>query len=385
MMSEWLLEWIWIIFVQGPLLIIRGIDEVFSQLMGFGIGNKFFDVQEGEKTILIVYSTLLLLSIIISVYAIFIKFIKTRADDHQLKQTVLTTIKYTGINVVILVFIPITIVLMSMLLDFITKSILDATINDSGLKSIEIARQLYTIGYIGPSPELIKIPDNLGPNYIDININVSYLKNYNYVVQIICTIVSMIMPLYLCWTFLQKYIEIFVFVSIMPLSVTSNFIDDGARFKVMIKEVFGKFVMILWCFLAFWIYKTLYSVLFMYKGNERNFETRAIIYTISIIAINFCLFLFTKLIGRSFNEKTGIIGTYKSSKQTYIVSKSFFNSELLNRSSNEYKSSLKTIEDYEKENKKSIDSLKSSIEINNKSRTNFNQLKDINLFNEKMN
>lgn len=384
MMSEWLLEWVWIIFVQGPLLIIEGIDKVFSELMGFGIGNSFLGTEDNH-TILIIYGILILVSILFSIYAIFIKFIKSRTNELEMKQSVVSTVKYTLINLVILILIPMVIILLSLLLDFISQSVLQITVDSNGIKGEEIAKKLYLIGYLGSNFDKVPIPEDFGPNNIDVQNNISYLKNYNYAVQIICSLVSMIVPLYLCWTFVQKYVEIFIFTSIMPLTITANFIDDGARFKILLKEVFGKFIIIIWCFIAFWMYKVFYSLLFAFNGGSQNFDTRSIIYTIAIIAINFSILLFTKLIGKSFDEKTGIIGTYKSSKKTYNTSRVLMNKQLVNRDEEEYKNSLKKIEDYQIENKKAIESLKAEVEIANKNNYNFYKTKDVNIFNEKMN
>ncbi len=309
-------------------MIINGIDEIFAKLMGSSVGDSFLGHNGHDKTILVIYGIILMISIAFSIYAIILKIIKSRSNELDLKQSVITTTKYSLLNLVILVVMPIIIILVSMILDFISTNILEITINTSGIKTETIAQKLYWIGYLHDGFSSIAIPNNFGPRPTGTDANISYLRNFNFVVQVGCSMISMIMPLFLCWTFVQKYLEIFVFVSIMPMAVTTNFADDGARFKILLREVFSKFILILWCFIAFWLFKTLYYLMFG-SLEKVSFNSRQTVALISVIAINFCLFSFTKLIGKSLNERTGIIGTYKSSKQTYILSKRNYKKQLI--------------------------------------------------------
>lgn len=387
MMAEWNLEWVWIIFIQGPLLLLRGLQEIFSGLIGNNISDVFIGKNSVGASILIIYGIMVLISIIFTVYSIITRIVKSRSNELDMKQSVINIVKYSLINIAILVLLPLLIIFATFIFNIIFNSIFNSLNMVYSFKDFVISDKLYWIGYLGNGTPSINIGQYGPPNMI-VNGN-SFLKEFNYVVEIISILISLFLPFYISWTFIQKYVEIFIFTTVIPLAITTNFIDDGSRFRMLMKQVFSKFIIILWCIIAYWMYIVIYYILFneLDKGSISTItkNNKGTIFLVASLAINLAIFGIGKIISKSLNQNIGIIGSFKSSKNTYNFTRKMFDKNSDIYKVREMYNSIDEIKEMEKENKKSINSLKSSIEISNKNNSSFNKVRDVDIFKDKEN
>lgn len=358
-------------------MMVDGLCQVFVTITGANIPAIIGGTAENPSAIFIMYGVLVSISVLVSVIAILVRFCKSRSNEIEIKYATISIFKYSLINFVIVLILPLIIILITYVLNLFSSSLLKAIgivgDNGAGIK-YEMAKNLYWVGYMNqiPNPGIgitvqeTLVNGNFGPpNIIFTEQNVS-INNFNYIIQIPSILLALFVPLYFCWTFIQKIVEIFTLAIIMPIAITSNYTDDGARFKILMKSIFKKVMVVIWSIIGFWLFQFLITVMFQTvpKMSGKNLD-RGVVYLISIIALSIAILSTGFLLSRGINEKMGIIGSYRSATNTYSVSKQTLSTTLLDRNSESYKKNIETITDTTLRNKNSIDSLKSMIERNN--------------------
>lgn len=369
-------------------MMIDGLGQVFATITGANIPSIIGGTAENPSAIFIMYGVLVSISVLVSVMAIFVRFCKSRSNEMEIKYATISIFKYSLINFVIVLILPLIIILITYVLNLFSSSLLKAIgiigENGAGIK-YDMSTKLYWVGYMVDIPKDIDalISGNFGPPNIIFKAKNVSINNFNYIIQIPSILLALFVPLYFCWTFIQKIIEIFALAIIMPIAITSNYTDDGARFKILMKSIAKKVMVVIWCIIGFWLFQFLITIMFQTVPNMKGDNlARGVIYLISIIALSVAILSTGLLLSKGINEKIGIIGSYKSATNTYSISKQTLATTLLDKNSELYKQNIETIVDTTLRNKNSINSLKAMIERNNTNENiDLKKVKSVKLFN----
>ena len=83
MYVNWLLQFVWIIFVQGPLIIIKVLQELIKKLLGLNLYDNFFGGGEitGAKSVLLNYAFFATISVVLLMTFFIIKLIMIFGSD----------------------------------------------------------------------------------------------------------------------------------------------------------------------------------------------------------------------------------------------------------------------------------------------------------------
>lgn len=318
MYVNWLLDFIWRIFVQGPLMIINSITDVFEAIFALKsfdlIGtNKKLDFASATKGYLLTGTFIMAFILIIFLVQFILVFI---SESGLIKEKIIKTSKRLFKSFFLILLTPFLIMLFSLILDQVILAFSKVFFDSYKTKyGSSLAKSLYDVGYWGdksnvPNVSITSEASFAPPSY-------EYLRKYNFALQILSVNFTMVLLVYMAWTFLQKIIEIFIIYISFPFAFGANLNHKNIAVPLWTKEILNKAIIALMIPISFFVFNI---IILGAHNNLLNKETTTkvnkIIYTIMIGSCGSAIIFTNIFISKTLLEHSGFLGSYKSIKQT---------------------------------------------------------------------
>ncbi len=369
MYVQWLLEFVWRLFIQGPLLIINFFtsDNVLTNLtsnIGFNI-NSDYGIINSLISVSIVFSFALVLIIFVFLYKLF-KVMITSNHNYTKIQLIEVFKEFAKTILITLVFVLI-FQLVFACFD-VLMNVFNKVYDKANTKSNFITNILYSLitgQNLTKDNQYFLFPDK---NFLTI------MDSMNFLVSIILVMSFAFFLIWMVWSIYQKMLEIMFLYITFPISLAFGQESEKLSWKIWTKEIFNKFMIIflllvcirLYCYGFYMTYQTIIKN--VWKTNDQGKLYISLIY---ILATGSCIMFATKFIANRNKENIGIIGSFSSFKQTrnFITNKQVIN----NNDNNSYQVSIN----------ENINTLKSDIRrLRYEQNENIASLRKIKLFNK---
>ncbi len=331
MYVQWLLEFVWRIFIQGPLLVInfftsdKNIYNIFSNTSFFNGTNSIINISI-VLSILIAISAVFI--VITFIYKLFKILILSNGGEYTKIQIVETMKEFAKVIFFIFLFVLFFGTLF-FLFDVLFMALNDAseqiiTSNGESNNISNIPSILYYL--ITGIPNSANNSNFLFPdsNYLET------ANSMNFLISIIFVVSFSLFLIWNIWSIFQKMLEImFLFVT-FPISLGLGLESQKINWRVWTKEILNKMLLIfilaislrlfLWLFFA--IYANIVSTLWAIDNGQLYIS-----FFVSV-ALGGAMIFATKMFSYKLKENIGFIGSFSSTKQT----RSFItNNNLLNK------------------------------------------------------
>ncbi len=374
MYVQWLLEFIWRIFIQGPLLIINFFtkDNVISKItsnIGFNIDNDLGIINALINTSII----FLFVSIImLAVFVVKICKVIITSNHYYTKEQLIHVLKEFGKTILISLMFIVVFELIFSLFDIFIEAL--NQVYDKNLKAS---------GKHGHSYDIINLPEILykiisgeekvSPNFLfPKEAFLTKMDNINFLSAIILVFAFAFFLIWMVWSIYQKFLEIiFLYVS-FPVSLAFGEEKETISWKIWTKEIFNKMVIIFLLMVCLRLY--CYFFLIVESGFSKIWKTndaKLYLSLILILAEGFSVMFYVKFISTRNKENIGIWSTINSFKQT----RNFIRKT--NKNINHINKVQKTkVND-------NIEGLKTEVRrLNSLQRDNYNSLRKVKIFNK---
>ncbi|MGL4343172.1 MAG: Mbov_0396 family ICE element transmembrane protein [Metamycoplasmataceae bacterium] len=322
MYVNWLLDFVWRIFIQGPLMIINSFSNVLKNIFGL----KFFDVvttgDSGISNTIISYALsaafVAAFCLIVFLFQFIVIFL---SEKGYFKYRIINSFKRLSLSFFLILLVPIFMMIFALIFDqilLIFNNIWFGIGNEDPGKSI--ATLLYDVGYWESGN--VPIP---GGNISFAPPAYEYLIKYNFTLQIFVVNFTMIVVLYFSWNFLQKIIEIFMLYITYPFAVLASIGSDKITSKIWFKEILNKATIALLTILLYY----LFTIFILSQDNAligseaKNVIVSKILFTVLLTAFGFSMLYLNIFVSRLFYQYSGFINSFKSAKQTFNFSNKF--------------------------------------------------------------
>lgn len=313
----WLVEFVWRIFIQGPLLLIKFFTKNINKLL------TLYIFKGGSTTInnpaieaLITYSFFVTIGsmLIILVYIYHLLRILVNNDILNPKIQIINATKHFFKILIILIVFPL--IMYAALALFATiAGIIERRFNAvdkvSGVSNWNIAEMLYRI--ITNADPSEKVDKNfLIPN------DISKIDTMNLIVSIALVLSFSGFLLWIIWSIFQKLIEIFFMYLSFPISLAFSQDSYEIRWKIWIREILNKLLIVFTLILFFRVFIYFFYFTFNNHFNKvwNNQEHKLYLSLILTLALGSSIVFMTKLISHRNKEHVGILSSHKSFKQT---------------------------------------------------------------------
>ena len=369
MYVQWLLEFVWRIFIQGPLLIINFFtnDNVLTNLTSniwFNI-NSDYGVINSLINVSIVFSFALILIIFVFLYKLF-KVMITSNHSYTKIQLIEVFKEFSKTILITLVFV---LIFQFVFASFdVLMNVFNKVYDKTNMKTSFITNILYSLI---TSESLSKNnPYFLFPE----NDFLTKMDSMNFIASIVLVMSFAFFLIWMVWSVYQKMLEIMFLYITFPISLAFGQESEKLSWKIWTKEIFNKFVIIflllvsirIYCYGFYMTYQTIIKN--VWKTNDQGKLYVSLIY---ILATGSSCIFATKFIANRNKENIGIIGSFSSFKQTrnFITNKQVIN----NNDNNNYQVSIN----------ENINTLKSDIRrLRYEQNSNISSLRKIKLFNK---
>lgn len=313
----WLVEFVWRIFIQGPLLLIRFFTKNINKLL------TLYIFKGGSSTInnpaietLITYSFFVSIGamLIILVYIYHLLKILANSEIINPKIQVIQATKHFFKILIILIIFPL-VMYAGLVLFAIISGVIERRFNavdkTSNVLNWNIADMLYRI--ITNIEDIDKVDKNfLIPN------NISKIDSMNLLVSIALVLSFSGFLLWIIWSTFQKLIEIFFMYLSFPIALAFSQESYEIRWKVWIREILNKLLIVFVLILFFRVFIYFFYFTFNNHFNKvwNNHEQKLYLSLILTLALGSSIVFMTKLISHRNKEHVGIFSSHKSFKQT---------------------------------------------------------------------
>ncbi|MGL5519911.1 MAG: Mbov_0396 family ICE element transmembrane protein [Metamycoplasmataceae bacterium] len=344
MYINWLLEFVWRIFIQGPLMIINSFSEVLKRIFGL----KFFDFAINTngnsilQTVLSYSLSAAFVSAFLLVVFLFQFIVVFLSEKGIIKNRIINSFKRLGLSFFLIILVPIAMMLFALVFDQISIVFNNIWFNSTGDAGSSMAKLLYDIGYwdAGSVPNPGGTTGSFGPPAYE------HLIKYNFALQIFVVNFTMILVLYFSWNFLQKIIEMFMLYITYPFGVLASVGSDQITSKIWFKEILNKATIAMLTILLYHLF-----VIFVFSqakdligSGAATPITSKILFTVLLTAFGFAAIYLNAFVSRLFYQYSGFINSYKSAKQTFSFSNKYINVEERNSYKSYKKETVKEIE-----------------------------------------
>jgi len=235
---EILLGWIWIIFIQGPLVIIDILMQpggIFSYLTMSGLTDLLFGGQVDPVTFepehlpkyFVIFFVIATVTIVIMfiMQLIIIQFTET----HTIREKLMKAIKNTFLSIMVIFFIP----FFFTLINFLMVGLMSVLNLETFGKEGSLAKTLWQIGNLsGGYP----VPTSYGPPPF------GALTEWNYLVEFIAVWFTLYTLFLSSMTLVERIIDLLLLFSIAPIVAAMMPVDQGKRLGVWKEMTIGKFI-----------------------------------------------------------------------------------------------------------------------------------------------
>ena len=262
-----LLKFVWIVFIQGPLLIVSYVADAIKYLTQGILWNVFFDTNGSYKNGVItppslndikiswVFIGFVIIAIFIGLLVFIWQIIKittTKSQDTKLqKQGIINAIKFFVLSFFVCFSIPALFFMLIAVMGFLSEAINLAFTGSSDQTGI--ADFLYLLGapsgFNGPVPSNFAAPDD------------SVILNYNILIEWLGSWFALFALLVVSWIIMLKTAELFFLMIISPFLAFTMPLDDGKRIVLYKNMVISKALVILGNLVMYYVYIILMSII----------------------------------------------------------------------------------------------------------------------------
>ena len=262
-----LLKFLWIVFIQGPLLIVSYVADAIKYLTQGIFWNIFFDTNGVYKNGVITPPNLndvkipwiFIGFVIIAIFIGFLVFIwqvvkvtvTTNNDTKLQKKGIINAIKFFVLGFLVCFSIPALFFILIAIMGFLSEAINLAFTGSQ--KENGIADFLYLLG--APNNFSGPVPTNFAPPDDDV------ILNYNILIEWLGSWFALFALLIVSWVIMLKTAELFFLMIISPFLAFSMPLDDGKRMVLYKNLVISKALVILGNLIMYYVYIILVSVI----------------------------------------------------------------------------------------------------------------------------
>lgn len=372
MYVNWLLQFVWIIFVQGPLLVIKGLQLFITKLFGLDLYSFFQNQGSIANKIFLTYGFYLMISIFIGIMVFICRMIMIfLSDDIDSKPKIIKLSKGAGKGILLVIGFPILFMGFIAFLGAINLVIFNIFKNDRSF--------------------VFKLSDNISNYYLDktmfnnnltLNeIGIKKLENVNFIVQIGSSLIGMSIMIWFFWNFIQKIIEIFILFLSYPIIVGATLGDGEIKRKILINEILNKALIFLTTIIFYSLFITILQVANQIitkppKADENNIgDLKPILKFVFLFITSTSIISMNWFFSKSIRQHNGVLQSLNSIKQTGSFTKNLYQEKI--KVKYEYKQ-------FEKNNSNinlNVESLRTDLKNNKNNNTNkINGLKKIKIY-----
>ncbi len=320
MYVNWLLQFIWIVFVQGPLIVIKVLNGLIKTALGSNLYDSFFGTgtTPGPQSALLTYAFFATISVVLLATFFLIKLIMIFGSNKiNLKYKIISLSKDAGKFFVIIVLFPLFFMAFMLVLGSIGVAIFGISSNNGGF-SFELSSSIS--GYY-LSAEYFNA-DNFSLN----DSGIGKLSTVNFFVQIAASLTGSIIMIWFFCSYIVKIIEIFILFLAFPIGESIAIGEGDIKRKKWINEILNKSLMLIATIMFYFLFITLLkagSKIAILNPDAGGITSKKPIINFlflfigswSVIALNW---FFT----RKIREHNGILQSLNSIKQTGLFIKS---------------------------------------------------------------
>ncbi len=331
MYVQWLLEFVWRIFIQGPLLIINFFTtngNINNLLLNVGFTSNTSETLTSIINITIVISIIMsifaLLFVVIFIFKIFKVLISS--NDENIKFQIIELSK-EFLRVICLTFL----FTLFFSVVFILFDVLFQAMNEVGETLINNSNQGLEGGTIESIPSRlywILTGLELGDNSIFLPPSNDFLttaNTMNFMFAIILVVSFSFVLVWMIWSIFQKMIEIIFLYITFPISLATGLESQKLNWKIWTKEIFNKIVLIfiiaillrVFLYLFYFICETLVVPIW---SDHNDVMYISLFVT---LALGGSSMFASKMFSINAKENVGIFSSFTSFKQTrnFIINK----------------------------------------------------------------
>lgn len=342
----WLLEFVWRIFIQGPLLIIDFISKNISNFIFIKVDFVSENNLKLFNYAVVAGVAFALMAIVLVVQFLYIFSI----NEGSVKERMQKSFANLGKSLLILLFLPVILFVCLILFNVIVEFI-EEILNIS--KTSTLADGLY---------KLIVGTNAVAGNSFLPPVN-EKLEKLNFVFAIFLVWSVLIVIFWIAFSFIQKIIEAFILYITFPFAAIASVNSNTLKRSIWLKELFRKFVFLIALMFIFEFYITILTAI-VTKNQTGNKE---IVVLVISFALMFAIFSLVKFTSYLLKQHSGIISTFKSSKQTMNFMTNVKNENYENLNGSHYET---------REINNNIETIRAEIRSSNKNQKNYSGLKN---------
>ncbi len=416
MYVQWLLEFLWRIFIQGPLLLIKfltGDNFTNGALFNFYVNDKPGNEHYWSYLSLPLYTGIAMLLLFIC-FVLRIAMLTIRANGYTSKKDFADAFKRLLIFSAITFCLSIAISLVLAAMDAINNSITDIFLKskkiNQDMKVHDFSSYVYfcifngSLSWTEVSADGVK--DFFNPDRFQITSGLKPGDKINFIVAIMFVLTISCFLMWMIWTIFQKSLEI-IFLSFgLPFTMSFSQTDETSmRWKIWVNEIFNKIIiffvlLVMYRFFLFLFIDT-YNLVWSSSGSiplpinsispaidipiiggddvpsiKDSHSNILYIMWIVVLANGSAIIFFTKYIASKNYEHIGFFQMVKSFKQTRTFMETYREDNINSLSDAEYQEryQLQKIND-------NISSLRESIVTNIRNKNSYESIEMIKVFN----
>lgn len=379
MYVQWLLEFVWRIFIQGPLLIINffttngNINKILENV-GFvpTESNSLNSIINISVVISIIISFAAILITCIFIFKLF-KVVASREIiiKYQLIEIVKELFKIIVLTFIFSIFFGVIFILFDTLFTLLNEAG-EKIINQVGVNETSSIEKIPSIlYYIISGVEYTNNENFLFPNNF-----LESANSMNFLFSIILVLVFSFSLIYIIWSIFQKMIEIIFLYITLPITFATGFESQKINWKIWTKEIFNKialiFVLAILLRLYLYLFYSIYTNIIIKIWGEKDHNINLYLSLFVVLALSGSSFFVSRMFSIKYKENIGIFNTISSINQTkdFIIK----NSQTLESNLNN-KIHLEPINS-------NIDSLRKQISKNTFNFIEYKNIKKIKVFNK---
>lgn len=373
MYVNWLLQFVWIIFVQGPLLVIKGLQSFITKLFGLDLYSFFQNQGSIANKIFLTYGFYLMISIFIGIMVFICRMIMVfLSDDIDSKPKIIKLSKGAGKGILLVIGFPILFMGFIAFLGAINLVIFNIFKNDRSF--------VFELSY-NISDYYLNNKTMLESNFAINEEGFKELQNVNFIVQIGSSLIGMSIMIWFFWNFIQKIIEIFILFLSYPIIVGATLGDGEIKRKILINEILNKALIFLTTIIFYSLFITILQVANKIiteipQVNEKNIgNLKPILKFVFLFITSTSIISMNWFFSKSIRQHNGVLQSLNSIKQTGSFTKNLYQEKI--KVKYEYKQ-------FEKNNSNinlNVESLRTDLKNNKNNNTNkINGLKKIKIY-----
>lgn len=373
MYVNWLLQFVWIIFVQGPLLVIKGLQSFITKLFGLDLYSFFQNQGSIANKIFLTYGFYLMISIFIGIMVFICRMIMVfLSDDIDSKPKIIKLSKGAGKGILLVIGFPILFMGFIAFLGAINLVIFNIFKNDRSFV-FELSDNI--------SDYYLNNKTMLESNFAINEEGFKELQNVNFIVQIGSSLIGMSIMIWFFWNFIQKIIEIFILFLSYPIIVGATLGDGEIKRKILINEILNKALIFLTTIIFYSLFITILQVANKIiteipQVNEKNIgNLKPILKFVFLFITSTSIISMNWFFSKSIRQHNGVLQSLNSIKQTGSFTKNLYQEKI--KVKYEYKQ-------FEKNNSNinlNVESLRTDLKNNKNNNTNkINGLKKIKIY-----